>query len=201
MTGPALCQVRGQHTSINMMQGEDASQWTRRLNELQMLMASHGSNMQRQADRRKTINSLWLWGGGTLEFQPASFNSVSSNNSAALGAASINHVSSIGADNAQQLLDQMGATSPACLVILEQCRDAAAYADCEAWNQALEQLETQWIEPLMSALSGKQLDVIELLPLNGSAYRLTRRDLWKFWRSSRDYRNLPGFRQPTAVRV
>ncbi len=202
LTAPALCQVRGQHAALKMLKGEHASRWTCRLNELQMLMSTHPCNLQRQSQRRKTINSLWLWGGGAQPGrQRASFDGVVSSNPTVLGAASINQVRSVVADSAEQLLEQMEAACSTCLVVLEQCRDAAAYADYEAWNQALKQLEAQWFEPLLSALSSKRLDAIELLPLNGFVYRLTRTDLRKFWRSIRDYRNHPGFRQATAVRV
>ncbi|VAW75491.1 hypothetical protein MNBD_GAMMA13-1553 [hydrothermal vent metagenome] len=262
LTGPALCQVRGRHTSLNMLKGEHASPWTRRLNELQMLMASQASNTQRQAERRQTINSLWLWGGGSMpgsksDSQPACFNleksvgsrkstqafgapgkpekllitnkvttnfsdspctpisymsfsrptdlsrfnSLVSKNPATLGAADINHVEPIAADSAEQLLDRITTKTSTSLVVLESCRDAAAYGDCESWNQSLQQLETQWFEPLLSALSAKRLDAIELFPLNGFTYQLTRRGLWKFWQPSRDYRSLSGFRQITAGRV
>lgn len=201
LTGPAICQVKGLHTPVSMLNGEDARQWTHRLNELQMLMAMHALNTQRQTDRRRTINSLWLWGGGKPVCHKAPFDGVVSGNSAVLGAAAINHVKTIAADSATQLFEKMETDTSTCLVTLEHCRDAAAYADCEAWNQALGQLEKNWFEPLLSALSEKRLDYIELLPLNGAVYRLTSNDLWKFWRRSSDYQTLPGFRQDSAVRT
>lgn len=201
LTGPAICQVRGLHTAASVLKGEDARQWTRRLNELQMLMATHAINMQRQSDRRKTINSLWLWGGGKPVCDPTIFDGVVSENPAILGGAAMNHVKPIAADSAAQMLEHMDAVVSRCLVTLEHCRDAGAYADCEAWNQAVSQLEERWFDPLLSALSKKQLDYIELFPLNGTVYRLTRRDLWKFWRKPRDYQTLPGFRRESAVRT
>lgn len=201
LSGPAVCQIRMLHTGVSVLKGVDARQWTQRLNEIQMLMATHPLNMQRQSARRKTINSLWLWGGGKAVSNATAFDAVVSENPAVLGAAAINHVKAVAADSATQLLEQMKTGVSTCLVTLEHCRDAAAYTDCEAWNQALEQLETTWFKPLLSALSEKQLDYIELLPLNGAVYRLTRHDLWKFWRNSRDYQALPGFRQASAVRT
>lgn len=201
LAGPAICQVRGLHTAASVLKGSDAGQWTRRLNELQMLMATHALNAQRQSDRRKTINSLWLWGGGKPVCHKTLYDGVVSENPAVLGAAVINHVKPIAADSATQLLGQMGNDVSACLVTLEHCRDVAAYADCEAWNQALGELEKRWFEPLLSALSDKLVDYLELLPLNGAVYRLTRSGLWKFWRKSGDYRTFPEFRQDCAIRT
>jgi hypothetical protein len=201
LSGPPICQVRGLHIGASVLKGGDARQWTRRLNELQMLLATHAVNRQRQSDRRKPINSLWLWGGGKPECRPAFFDAVVSGNSAVLGAAAMNHVKPVIANDAVPLLEQMGTPVSRCLVTLEHCRDAGAYADCGNWNQAVDQLEHQWFAPLLTALSRKQLDYIELIPLNGAVYRLTHLDLWKFWRKYHDYQALPGFRQESAART
>jgi hypothetical protein len=201
LTAPAICQVRGLHTRASVLEGGHSIEWTRRLNELQMLMATHPVNIQRQSDRRKTINSLWLWGGGKLTGSTPAFDAVVSENPALLGAATVSDVRVLNATSAAQLLGQMDAAESNCLVSLEHCRNPGAYVDCSSWNQALMQLEERWFAPLLSALSKRQLDYIELIPLNGSSYRLTRSNLRVFWRKAHDYREMPGFRQEAASRT
>lgn len=201
LTGPAICQVRGQHTSVSALVGKDARQWTGRLNELQMLMAADSFNTRRQSDQRKAINSMWIWGGGKPACRNSVFDGVVSEDSAVLGAAALNEVKCIAADNAAALLEQAGREASTYLVTLEDCRTAAAYENCEAWNQALQRLEKNWFEPLHSALSANRLDCIELSPLNGLVYHLKRTDLWKFWRKNHDYRTFPQFRQASATRT
>lgn len=201
LTAPAICQVRGLYTRASALEGGNSTEWIRRLNELQMLMATHPINIQRQTDRRKSVNSLWLWGGGMPAGSTAAFDAVVSENPALLGAAAVSNVKVINAADVAQLLAQVDAAGSNCLVSLEHCRNPGAYVDCASWNQALQQLEEQWFAPLLSALSKRQLDYIELMPLNGSTYRLTRANLRKFWRRSRDYREIPGFRQEAASRV
>mgnify|MGYP001822112789 FL=1 len=104
LSGPAVCQIRMLHTGVSVLKGVDARQWTQRLNEIQMLMATHPLNMQRQSARRKTINSLWLWGGGKAVSNATAFDAVVSENPAVLGAAAINHVKAVAADSATKLL-------------------------------------------------------------------------------------------------
>ena len=126
---------------------------------------------------------------------------VVSENPAVLGAAAISKVKHVVADDAASLLGLVGKGASSWLVTLEHCRDAAAYADCAAWNQSVSQLESDWFAPLLSALSAHRIDSIALSALNGFTYHLKGADLWKFWRKTGDYRVLPDFRQESATRT
>ena len=201
LTGPAICQVRGLHTSVSLLAGKDAPQWTSRLNELQMLMAADGFNPRRQPDQRNSVNSVWLWGGGTPAVGKPDFDGVVSENPAVLGAAAVSKLEHVVADDAAALLGRVEKGTSSWLVTLEHCRDAAAYADCETWNQAMSQLEENWFAPLLSALSARRIDSIQLSAFNGFTYHLEGTDRWKFWRKTGDYRALAGFRQESATRT
>ena len=48
-----------------MPAGENAATHDRLLSELQMASHDHEVNQRRAADGRRSVNSIWLWGGGT----------------------------------------------------------------------------------------------------------------------------------------
>lgn len=50
----------------HMPSGEYAKQWKKLLTELQMLLHHHAINQQREQNGLPSINSVWLWGGGSL---------------------------------------------------------------------------------------------------------------------------------------
>lgn len=56
----------GQAVLEYMPQGADAVQLKQLMNETQMLFHAHAVNRARDDAGRPLINSLWLWGGGTL---------------------------------------------------------------------------------------------------------------------------------------
>ena len=46
--------------------GPDAARWRRWQSEMQMLLFEHAVNRSRQQSGRAAVDSVWLWGGGTL---------------------------------------------------------------------------------------------------------------------------------------
>jgi hypothetical protein len=59
-------QALGEDLSQHLPQGEPGKRWRRLLNDIQVLLHQHPRNAQRRAHGLAPINSLWLWGGGTL---------------------------------------------------------------------------------------------------------------------------------------
>jgi len=198
----ALPALRARPVSATPFTGRDAALWTTRLNELQMLMHNHAVNQTRAAHGQVGINSVWLWGGGAVELRGASpYTRVSADNACALGAARLRQLpASAAAANAEQLLASLH-RDDASLVVLEHCRDAAAYDDFSGWQSALSYLETHWFAPLLRALSAGRLQRLELFPLNGVRYRIERRQLKYFWKKTVPYTKAPGFRCDQAARV
>ncbi|MEP6607205.1 MAG: hypothetical protein ABJA83_00825 [Burkholderiaceae bacterium] len=49
---------------VSMPTGADANAWTRLHNEIQMAWHTHSVNAAREANGRRTVNALWLYGGG-----------------------------------------------------------------------------------------------------------------------------------------
>ena len=58
--------ARGRPLETLLPQGADAPRWHAVLNEVQMLLHEHPVNDAREARGALPVNSVWLWGGGTL---------------------------------------------------------------------------------------------------------------------------------------
>lgn len=189
-----LPEVRGRAVATTHFAGGDAGNWARRLNEIQMLMHDHEVNCARAAAGRPVINSLWLWGGGDsarCATEPQC-NAVVAD--AAFARGSARHCGLAGAPVPATARDLAVGTGESVLVLLEDCDSSAAYGDIGGWQSALQRLEREWFAPLLQRLGRRDIDALELLPLNGRRYRLTRRQLWSFWKGKGDYRTERGLR-------
>jgi hypothetical protein len=59
-------QAMGEDLARHLPQGPQGKRWRVLLNEAQILLHQHPLNAQRRAQGLSPVNSLWLWGGGTL---------------------------------------------------------------------------------------------------------------------------------------
>jgi hypothetical protein len=59
-------QALGEDLSQHLPQGAEGRRWRVLLNEIQVLLHQHPLNAQRRARGLAPVNSLWLWGGGSL---------------------------------------------------------------------------------------------------------------------------------------
>jgi hypothetical protein len=195
----ALPAVRGTPVPAVPYSGADAAAWINRVNELQMLLHSHPVNRARAARGRVAVNSLWLWGGGELQHRgSAACSRVLSDNPFARGSA---HYCGLKVLPGPAAAEQVTPADDGQLVVLEDCRDAAAYQDLPAWRAAVLRLERNWFEALIRSLKAGKLDALELYPVNGRAYRLTRRRLLALWKGRGDYRGDRAFRGAGLNRV
>ncbi len=200
---PALPQVRGRRLAATPYTGADAALWTGRSNEIQMLLHSHPVNQQRAREGQPAINGLWLWGAGEIP-APTSAGTpdrLLSDSPYTLGVA--RHLGLAQAPlpaGAEEFLSA-AATGEHSLIDLQTCRDAAAYQQFDSWQSALCELERGWFAPLLAALRARRVDTLNLYPLNGFCYRLTRAGLRAFWKGGGDYRRVHGFRCAGAERV
>ncbi len=56
----------------DLVEGTEAVQWSKQLNELQMLLYSSVTNQQREQQRQRQISSFWLWDIVTPAYAPCS---------------------------------------------------------------------------------------------------------------------------------
>jgi hypothetical protein len=139
------------------------SQWATTLNEIQMLLHQHAANAEREAQGLLSLNSVWLWGGG--EYQPPALQpySVVMANAPLLRGLAQQRCQPL-PDAAENLPE-----SQTCLIVLDEAHQ-----------------EQEWATSLLSMLKKDRVKkLIVHLKQNGNiiSLELTRRDLWKFWRS------------------
>jgi hypothetical protein len=156
--------------------GPDAMLFQARMNEVQMLFHEHPVNAARETRGEPVLNSIWLWGGGTLEgpgIRP--FSAVFGNDPLARGlalAAEIPARSLPG--HAGAMLSASGGEGVA-LVAFDPPRG----------EEELAALERDWFEPLLAALRSGRIGMLSLsLPGSDSLFEIetVRSDLRYFWR-------------------
>lgn len=193
LVSTALERLKGKPVANHLPEGIQAAYWRGLINEIQMLLHSHPVNRQRLERGEVPVNSLWLWGGsGSLQNTSVHFNKVWTNDPSVHGAA--RHTGSQGTElppTARDLLDDLGGDGHH-LLVLDQCRDAAAYEELHDWCQAVQRLEKHWISPLWEALTEGRIGLLKIIPVNGFSYTLTSRQRWYFWRRLKNYRSISG---------
>jgi hypothetical protein len=160
---------------------------TRWLNEVQMFLHGHPVNEHRQATGKPAINSLWLWGGGTLpenRGQTPVFSSVFSDNPLARGLAATSGIPLHG--RPAMLAAALPEAGPRPLVVLDQLLPRVLYEDGDGWRSTFEQLENDWFAPLQRSLGKpiKQLSLIAPTIYGNLHYTVTAGQRWKFWKSA-----------------
>lgn len=180
-----LMQAIGRDIDSCLPAGRDAREWHRFLNEVQMLFHDHPVNRAREARGQPMINSLWLWGGGRpLAAAASDWQQVWSDDAALRGLAWLNGIrgSATPADAHAWLNEVVDGQH---LLLLDELRRVVAYGDVEGWHETREHWERDWFAPLLQALKQGRLRELRLYPGDGQVYRVTRRDLWCFWRRFR----------------
>ncbi|MBX9962058.1 MAG: hypothetical protein K2Y35_03320 [Burkholderiales bacterium] len=163
--------------------GDDALVWLKRLNEAQMLLHGLPVNEAREHRGLAAINSLWLWGAGTLPATASRWVDVIRTDDPllrGLGRLSGARVAAT-TDGFAALQAAEGST----LVCIEGPTAPAASGDRSAWQMALERCDELWLRPALDALRAGDLGRIELTGFGaryGRTFRITRSDLWKLWR-------------------
>ena len=166
---------------------------TRWLNEVQMFLHGHPINERRQAAGKPAVNSLWLWGGGSLPEVPApDFAAAWSDNPLATGLAIASDIEAppCPAGLSGLLADADPHTSQ--LVVLDSLLPPVLYENGEDWRNAWTALERDWFLPLRTEL-GRRVETLTIVAptIYGQlSWTLGGRERWKFWRQSRPLADL-----------
>jgi len=156
------------------------------LNEVQMFLHGHPVNEQRRDIGQPEINSLWLWGGGTLPSATVPiYSAVFSNNPLAAGLARASDTPLYGRPVA--LADVLAQGGEKLLVVLDQLLPRVLYEDGDGWHDDIERLDADWFAPLKKALGGKvdRISLIAPTVYGELRYTLTGGDRWKLWKRSK----------------
>jgi hypothetical protein len=174
-----LHRVIGGPVPVDSPSGADARRWAGLANEVQMLFHDSEVNRRREQQRRPQISGLWIWGGGTLpERSGDPPDAVIGDDPLTLGLARWSGVT-------HRTLDQWSPATPLSgrrhLVFWDRLRTALLERDLGAWSSALIALDERLAE-IESEMRRGRLGEILIDPCHGSAYRVARMALLRFWR-------------------
>ena len=188
--------VVGRPIKLFLPEGEDARRWQRTMNEAQILLHNHALNEARSASGRAPINSLWLWGNGTLDapLQPP-LPAMQAGDPLALGLARAAGLQAGPPDVGRALQADT-------LVVLDALREPALQLDLEPWRAALTRLERDWFAPLAGALARGRLQRLTLSAAGDRGtleLEVTASARWKFWRKPLPLNSLLQSLQPAPT--
>lgn len=143
------------------------TRWLQLLNEIQMLLHADPRNATREEQGLAPINSVWLWGGGTLQGEARSpCPRIYADDPLARGLAAAAGVSA----------HSLPLSAAKCLA------DAGDDFLIVAERLAAEALERDWLVPLKNALADGRLARLQIIVPGQRCVGISRRDLWKLWR-------------------
>ena len=190
-----LARVLNRSVEHHLPRGADALAWNRVINEAQMILHAHPANTAREARGASNVNSIWLWGGGTLPaLSRPLYTSVWSDDhlpralAAATGIA--HHV--LPSNGAAWLA---AATGEDHLLVLDAQAHALRAGDVAAWREELVSLDHNWIAPLLTALRAKTITALTLVACNSDHLLeaiLAPSAWWRFWRRARPLADYAG---------
>ena len=191
---PPLSTMAGRSVENQLPDTAQASTLRRLLNEAQMLLHAHPANAARENAGHLPINSMWLWGAGTLPARTEScFDGIWSTLPLAVGlglAAGI-PTNAVPA-NAAALLASAAPGSRQ-LVVLDDLLGPVQYENGDDYRAALQSLESRWFAPLQKALAAgklKQLRIEASTAYGALTWESSRSDQWKFWRRTQSLASL-----------
>ena len=145
-----------------------ARRWRALVTEAQVVLHNHPWNARRVSSGLGPVNSLWLWGGGILPDEVHS-----------------RHASVAGVEEELQAL---AAASGARLHPPLQSfpgDDIPSLVDLRALRD-LRALAGDWLEPALAVLARGRLDSLALDLADGTIFRFSRHQRWRFWRRAQD---------------
>lgn len=183
MTTSSLATVVGRDVRPFLPQGPDSARWHRILTEIQMLLHSHPVNDARETLGRLPVNSVWLWGGGTLPAPaPAVFDAVWSDD--AIVRALAHHCGC----RVESMPDRMTPEirkGTSHFFSLESLEGLMRQGDVQAWSSAVTALNRDWFSPLLDALKSRRMNTLTIVSSSDADTRqfvIRRHDILKFWR-------------------
>ena len=185
MATTPLTMAAGARVSTVMPRGPDAHLWHRWMNEAQMALHECPANVERERRGAAPINSVWVWGAGSLPppaEAPAPFVQVWSDDALVRGLARHAGVEcSPMPSGAPEWLS--GAPPPgAHLIVVDDLFPAMRRADIEAWRYGLAHVSATWAKPLLGALDRGAVARVSICEERGHRFTATRRDRFRWWR-------------------
>lgn len=170
-----LDEVATRHVNSALPTGPDAAGVMRLVNDAQIVLHGHPVNRAREQRGQSPINSLWLWGGGTMAKTGRGYQQVLAGQAEALALAML--AGSARAACPQRLSDAPHAASS--LLVLPEFPAHASAADAA-------RLDADWFTPLLRALMRGRIRQahLTLSGPEGGRVRITMADAWRLWKKT-----------------
>lgn len=178
-----LNNVLGQDINPVLPEGKDSEYWHRCLNELQMLLHGHPVNFERESRGQYPVNSLWLWGHGSLPaVSPVKINKVYGEDILIQGLAKLHNLA------VTPLTDYLEPEmfSDDSFIYLDIFSSSARNGDIYSYLKALKFLNDALLRPFNQALKAGKIKKIRLLT-NQLTMTLTPKLLRRWWKLPRNY--------------
>ncbi len=180
MTTTCLAAVIGHDVRPFLPHGTDSARWHRILTEIQMLLHAHPLNDARETRGLPPVNSVWLWGGGTLPApSPKPFDTVWSNDATVCALA---HHCGCNIEPSPTKLNTARLNGASHFFSLELLETRIRLGDVQAWSNAVTALERDWFSPLMTAVKSGVLNTLTIISARETGIRqfvIRRRDSFK----------------------
>ena len=180
-----LSLAAGARVSEAMPRGPEAPRWHRWMNEVQMALHECPVNTERERRGAPPVNSVWLWGAGSLPpaiGESAPFAQVWSDDVLVRGLARHAGVDT-GAMPAGAPEWLGGDPRPGRhLVVFGDLYPAVRRTDIDAWRAGLARLGASWARPLLGALDRGAVARVAIHDERGHRFTATRRGRFRWWR-------------------
>ena len=183
---PPLSSVAGRSVDHLLTENSHARGLRKLVIESQMLLHAHPVNEQREAAGRMPINSLWLWGAGTLPPRiECPFDGTWSTNTLACGLARAAGAPTHPVPFDAATFFDHAAPDTHHLIVLEDVLSPVQYENTDAYSAALAALDVRWFAPLRDALKSGKIQQLRIEASTAYAtltWQSKRFDQWKIWR-------------------
>jgi hypothetical protein len=189
LTTEPLTNVIGKSIGEASATGADARYWRAIVNEIQMYLHTHPVNLAREERGMPTINSVWLWGEGRLPIPPYGVvqdTEIWSDDPFARGLA-VAHKLPVHSGIAGSLRDWLKNARGDVhhIVVVDVLTPVVGGREMDTWQRVLQQIEHEYIAPLLAALKQGELSQVTLMPCGGATYTLTRSRLRRWWKPAK----------------
>ena len=178
-----LKQAIGRDINHLLPEGDARLRWHGLINEMQMLMHAHPANVAREERGAVVLNSLWLWGGGTMPAVSSAVDAVQSDDPLSVGLAR-----RAGIVSAPLPVGGGLASGNDTLVDLRDAEREYMRGDVAGWRHALETLEALWFAPLSERLRTRTIDRVVIATVADGRQRewsIVRRARWWIWKKTK----------------
>lgn len=172
----------GHNIDIWMPKGPGERNWRKVQNEVQMHWFNHPLNEEREAHRRKPVNSIWLWGGSRVptDIRPGRYmHAYNLPDWMQAFASFVQHHAHV--DDANRLHETADGNG---ILLLDNLLEPALSNDWARWLDGMRALEEGWFSPLLQALKDGRIGTLSLVLTHDSRianFTASRSSLRKFW--------------------